>query len=180
MPSTREIRRRIRSVRNISQITRAMEMVSAAKMRRAQQRVVASRPYSDRLRDVIGDLASLRLEAEDAAAFPLLQQREIIEVQGTRVRRRGRHFVAQTSEERQALALEFCTLFLKGLLDKLVLPEVQPDTYVRNHYLHIDSARVPEFQQRLEEALRTLAEEFATDASVQTRFLNVLVTATPL
>jgi hypothetical protein len=51
---------------------------------------------------------------------------------------------------------------------------------VRNHYLHIDAARVPEFHQRLEEALRALAEEFATDASVQTRFLNVLVTATPL
>lgn len=110
----------------------------------------------------------------------ILQQREIIEVQGTRVRRRGRHFVAQTAEERQALALEFCTLFLKGLLDKLVLSEVQPETYMRNHYLHIDSARVPEFQQRLEEALRALAEEFATDTSMQTRFLNVLVTATPL
>ncbi|MBA3644197.1 MAG: F0F1 ATP synthase subunit gamma, partial [Chloroflexia bacterium] len=45
MASPREIRRRIRSVRNMAQITRAMEMVSAAKMRRAQQRVLASRPY---------------------------------------------------------------------------------------------------------------------------------------
>ena len=46
----REIRRRIRSGRNISQITRAMEMVAASKMRRAQQRVVATRPYADRMR----------------------------------------------------------------------------------------------------------------------------------
>ena len=78
MPSPREIRRRIRSVRNMSQITRAMEMVSASKMRRAQQRVLASRPYSERLQGVIADLASLRLDdAEGLAAYPLLQQREV-------------------------------------------------------------------------------------------------------
>jgi F-type H+-transporting ATPase subunit gamma len=78
--SSREIRRRIRSVRNISQITRAMEMVSASKMRRAQQRVTASRPYAERLQSVIADLASLQLDAEDLARFPLLQQREIKKV----------------------------------------------------------------------------------------------------
>ena len=78
MANAREIRRRIRSVRNMSQITRAMEMVSGAKMRRAQQRVLASRPYSERLQGVIADLASLRLDdAEGLAAFPLLQQRPI-------------------------------------------------------------------------------------------------------
>jgi F-type H+-transporting ATPase subunit gamma len=75
--SPREIRRRIRSVRNISQITRAMEMVSASKMRRAQQRVTASRPYSDRLQGVIADLAALQLDLEDIRQFPLLQHREI-------------------------------------------------------------------------------------------------------
>jgi F-type H+-transporting ATPase subunit gamma len=77
MPSTREIRRRIRSVKNVSQITRAMEMVAAAKMRKAQQRVLASRPYAERLRDVIGDLASLRIDASELQTFPLLTQREI-------------------------------------------------------------------------------------------------------
>jgi F-type H+-transporting ATPase subunit gamma len=75
--STREIRRRIRSVRNISQITRAMEMVSAAKMRKAQQRVLASRPYSERIQAVIGDLASLKIDGTETAAFPLLEQREV-------------------------------------------------------------------------------------------------------
>ena len=58
MPSTREIRRRIRSVKNMSQITRAMEMVSASKMRRAQRNVLATRPYADRLLDVMGELTS--------------------------------------------------------------------------------------------------------------------------
>lgn len=56
MPSTREIRRRIRSVKNLSQITRAMEMVSASKMRRAQRNVLATRPYSDRMIDLMGEL----------------------------------------------------------------------------------------------------------------------------
>jgi F-type H+-transporting ATPase subunit gamma len=56
VPSTREIRRRIRSVKNMTQITRAMEMVSASKMRRAQRNVLATRPYADRLLDVMGEL----------------------------------------------------------------------------------------------------------------------------
>ncbi|MFO7170582.1 MAG: F0F1 ATP synthase subunit gamma [Chloroflexota bacterium] len=58
MPSTREIRRRIRSVANLAQITRAMEMVSASKMRRAQRNVLATRPYADRLLDVMGELTA--------------------------------------------------------------------------------------------------------------------------
>lgn len=58
MPSTREIRRRIRSVKNLSQITRAMEMVSASKMRRAQRNVLATRPYADRMLDVMSELAA--------------------------------------------------------------------------------------------------------------------------
>ena len=77
MPSTREIRRRIRGVRNMSQITGAMEMVAASKMRRAQDRVTSGRPYSERLRGVLADLAALTLSAEELAEFPLLQQREI-------------------------------------------------------------------------------------------------------
>ncbi|NOK62106.1 MAG: F0F1 ATP synthase subunit gamma [Chloroflexi bacterium AL-W] len=56
MPSTREIRRRIKSVKNLSQITRAMEMVSASRMRRAQRNVLATRPYADRLLDVMSEL----------------------------------------------------------------------------------------------------------------------------
>lgn len=77
MASTREIRRRIRSVRNISQITRAMEMVAASKMRRSQQRVTASRPYAERIEAMISDLSALQLDSETLAAFPLLDKREI-------------------------------------------------------------------------------------------------------
>ena len=46
MPSLIDIRRRIRSVKNMQQITKAMKMVSAAKLRRAQDRVIAARPYA--------------------------------------------------------------------------------------------------------------------------------------
>ncbi len=58
MPSTREIRRRITSVKNLAQITRAMEMVSASKMRRAQRNVLATRPYADRILDVMSGLTA--------------------------------------------------------------------------------------------------------------------------
>lgn len=58
MPSSREIRRRIKSVKNVAQITRAMEMVAASKMRRAQRNVLATRPYADRMRDLIADLTA--------------------------------------------------------------------------------------------------------------------------
>jgi len=71
MPSLKDIKKRIGSVKNTSQITKAMKMVSAAKLRRAQEAVVAARPYADKMLDVISSLA-LR---EDADAHPLLQNR---------------------------------------------------------------------------------------------------------
>jgi F-type H+-transporting ATPase subunit gamma len=73
MASLRDIRRRIRSVRNISQITRAMQMVAASRMRRAQQRVLASRPYSDAVRTMIGELSQQR--ADSTTVHPLLRVR---------------------------------------------------------------------------------------------------------
>lgn len=57
MASTREIRGRIRSAKNVAKITRAMEMVSASKMRKAQRNVEATRPYVDRMIDVMSELA---------------------------------------------------------------------------------------------------------------------------
>ncbi|MDQ3448831.1 MAG: F0F1 ATP synthase subunit gamma, partial [Chloroflexota bacterium] len=72
MPSQREIRRRITSVRNIKQITRAMQFVAASKLKRAQDSTLQSRPYSDKLDEVLADLASV-LGDED---HPLLARRE--------------------------------------------------------------------------------------------------------
>ncbi|HET7038220.1 MAG TPA: F0F1 ATP synthase subunit gamma [Thermomicrobiaceae bacterium] len=76
MPTPREIRRRIRSVRNTSQITRAMEMVAASKMRRAQQHVTATRPYAERIAAMIGDVAAAA-SPQEQAQFPLLIQRPV-------------------------------------------------------------------------------------------------------
>jgi len=71
MPALIDIRRRIRSVKSTQQITKAMKMVSAAKLRRAQEAVVAARPFSNKLQQVIASLA----RREDQDAHPLLAQR---------------------------------------------------------------------------------------------------------
>src|SRR5262249_50936922 len=75
MPSLIDIRRRIRSVKNTQQITKAMKMVSAAKLRRAQDRVIASRPYAATLRKVLGNVAAAVAGDEEGAKNPLLAQR---------------------------------------------------------------------------------------------------------
>jgi len=70
--SQRDIRRRIGAVKNIKQITRAMQFVAASKLKRAQDATLASRPYSEKLDEVLADLAEV-LGAED---HPLLAERE--------------------------------------------------------------------------------------------------------
>jgi F-type H+-transporting ATPase subunit gamma len=72
MPSTIDIRRRIRSVKNTQQITKAMKMVAAAKLRRAQERMMAARPYAAALRQVLASVAS----RVDLTKHPLLEERE--------------------------------------------------------------------------------------------------------
>ncbi len=72
MASQREIRRRIAAVRNIKQITRAMQFVAASKLKRAQDSTLAARPYSDKIDEVLADLAAV-LSGED---HPLLAARE--------------------------------------------------------------------------------------------------------
>jgi F-type H+-transporting ATPase subunit gamma len=76
MPSIREIRERIRSVKNTAKITRAMQMVASSKMRRAQERVEQSRPYSEQLRALVTRLA--RAGGEDLGAeLALMKQRPV-------------------------------------------------------------------------------------------------------
>lgn len=72
MANLKVIKKRITSVKNTRQITKAMKMVSAAKLRRAQDAVVSARPYAEKMSQV---LASLALR-EDPESHPLLQQRE--------------------------------------------------------------------------------------------------------
>src|SRR5215470_15491828 len=79
MPSLQDLRRRVRAVKNMKQITKAMKMVAAARLRRAQERVVAGRPYTAKMMQILGDAARRAPEYKD----PLLagHQRDANQVQ---------------------------------------------------------------------------------------------------
>jgi F-type H+-transporting ATPase subunit gamma len=80
MPSLREIRRKIKSVKSTQQITRAMKMVAAARMRRAQSAIVASRPFAVKMEEAVRNLAALEVSADlqagrEAAIHPFFDGR---------------------------------------------------------------------------------------------------------
>ncbi|MDP2954648.1 MAG: ATP synthase F1 subunit gamma [Chloroflexota bacterium] len=75
MANIRVIKRRIRSVQSTAKITKAMEMIATSKMRRTQQRAVMARPYAEKMREVLADLAATRQEGE--SLHPLLQRRPV-------------------------------------------------------------------------------------------------------
>src|ERR1043165_5839859 len=72
MPNLLDIRRRIKSVKNTQQITKAIKMVSAAKLRRAQDRVVTARPFAIKMAEVLGELAK---RTDEEFHHPLLDYR---------------------------------------------------------------------------------------------------------
>jgi F-type H+-transporting ATPase subunit gamma len=74
MPSLIDIRRRIRSVKSTQQITRAMKLVSSAKLRRAQDRVLAARPYAAMLERLLADVAESS-KSDERLVHPLLAER---------------------------------------------------------------------------------------------------------
>ncbi len=65
MPSLQDLRRRVRAVKNMRQITKAMKMVAAARLRRAQERVTAARPYTNKMMQILGDAARRAPEYND-------------------------------------------------------------------------------------------------------------------
>jgi F-type H+-transporting ATPase subunit gamma len=74
MASTQDLKRRVRSISNTRKLTRAMELVASARLRRAQQRIEAMRPYADRMLELMGGTAG----AAGAVRLPLLEQRETV------------------------------------------------------------------------------------------------------
>src|SRR5947199_9239086 len=72
MPSLIDLRRRIRAVKNTQQITKAMKMVAASKLRRSQERMMNARPYAQQMRRVLGSVAS----RVNPSIHPLLTSRE--------------------------------------------------------------------------------------------------------
>ena len=75
MASLRDIRKRIRSVKNTRQITKAMKMVSAAKLRKAQDAILAARPYATMLDQIIADLSAR--SGDENLTHPLLVARPV-------------------------------------------------------------------------------------------------------
>ena len=75
MATVQDLKRRIRSVRNTRKITRAMELVAAAKLRRAEQRITALRPYAETMNELIAGVG----RAASSVRLPLLEQRESVE-----------------------------------------------------------------------------------------------------
>src|SRR5579875_2745050 len=75
--SARDIRRRIQATKNIASLTRALQQVATARLRRSQTRAAEARPYAEAIREVLAGLASGR-DAE--VAHPLLEQREVTDV----------------------------------------------------------------------------------------------------
>jgi hypothetical protein len=137
--------------------------------------------WREKIREPVNKHRPRSTRASDALVKKVeeaFQTRGLAEVKGGKVRKRGRHYVATGAEERRALALEFVALFAKTLIDKLALVQQDPPTYLRNHFLHISPDRLVEFQERLDESLRSIAQEFAEDPSPATRFLNVLASTT--
>lgn len=77
MPALKDIKRRIRSISTTQKTTNAMQLVAASKMRRAQARAVAARPYTEQMQTVLADLASLQTNDADEALHPLLARRPV-------------------------------------------------------------------------------------------------------
>src|SRR5437867_10190301 len=75
MASTQDLKRRIRSITNTRKLTRAMELVASARLRRAQMRIEAMRPYADRMMELMAGTA----RAAGSVRLPLLQRRENVQ-----------------------------------------------------------------------------------------------------
>jgi F-type H+-transporting ATPase subunit gamma len=126
MPSLRDIRRRIRSIRNTAKITKAMELVAASRLRRAQTRVTAARPYSEAMRALMAELGGIS-PGGGPSLHPLLVQREIRNVGvllvtpdrglagalNTNVIRRGTEVIVET-ERTDSHGVQVVTVGRKG------------------------------------------------------------------
>ena len=122
MANIRLIRQRIRGVSNIAKITKAMEMIAASRMRRAQERGLAGRPYSEKITQVIAALAALPMEGK--ALHPLLQRRPVAKIAVVHITPdRGlcgglvgnvNRKVASFILEQQAVAVKLVTVGRKG------------------------------------------------------------------
>jgi len=172
MPNLLDIRRRIKSVKNTQQITKAMKMVSAAKLKRAQDRVVTARPFANKMAEVLGELAK---RTDDDFHHPLLDQRGdqryllvlitadkgLCGAFNTNLTKAAQSFVRENSDK----TVEFMAIGRKGR------------DFFRNRQANITSeflgltgkGRV-EFSEALEVA-RTIIKEYTEDTGIDKVFV---------
>lgn len=134
--------------------------------------------WTREVQKALGEVGKKRPAVAVRTVMDTLKQQGLVEQKGERVRRAGKHYVPGSPEEKRSLAMEFCGIFAKGLLEKVVRQEAT--TYVRNHYLHIPEDRIEAFHRSLDAAVRQVVEEFTVDDPDTGKFLNVLMTSTPL
>ncbi|MBI1791877.1 MAG: ATP synthase F1 subunit gamma [Acidobacteria bacterium] len=196
MPSLIDIRRRIRSVKNTQQITKAMKMVSAAKLRRAQERVIAARPYAGLLRKMLANVAGAVVSSESAGVNPLLSAREERRIQLILIT--GEKGLAgafnsnaikaslRFAEERAGASLEFVLLGRKGrdFYRKRNAAIRGEHTGIMNKVLYADAAGIAReaaerFAQEEIDAVYVLYNEFRSAASQKLTVSRVLPVELP-
>ena len=180
MPSTRELRRRIRSVRSTRQITKAMELVSASKMRRASEGALASRPYSHRLLEVVQDILHTDGIRE---THPLLAVRPVFKVvaiaissdQGlagtynSAVIRQSLAFAREQQAQGRVVAFITWGRKVEQALVRAGIPVVQSYPHASTHPLPSDTAPLGTY---LVEAFRS--GQFDQVALISTDFISML------
>lgn len=179
-----------RELRRVLQAPRGLGGIEDADLAVLVSQAIAALPPDDEWMSVAAWRKSIRAvpqrpgRASSASSDQLthvekmLRERKLVDVRGGKIRSARSHYVAEGGDERLSLCVEFCALFVKGLLDKLALADVYTGTYLRKHYLHVQPDQLDEFQKQLDAAVTALVNKFAADASPRNPLLNVLITST--
>ena len=152
MPNLRDIRRRIRSVKSTQQITKAMKMVAAAKLRRSQENMIAARPYATKMLDVLNSLAAranqelhplLRVREEKVVrVLVVTADRGLCAAFNTNILRRASHFVAEREGLGQAVSLELAGRKCLDYFKRRPTPVEDTWTGLFNHLHYEDADRI--------------------------------------
>jgi hypothetical protein len=134
--------------------------------------------WAQEVQKAVGEVGRKRPTHSFNRILDILKRQGLIQIKGNRVRRGGRHYAPESPEEARSLAMEFCGIFTKGLLEKFVRREKK--TYVRNYYLHIPDKKIESFHRQLDAAVCQVVKEFAVDEQDDGKFVNVLTTSTPM
>lgn len=181
MASAREIRRRIRSIKNTAQITRAMQMVASSKMRRAQDNVLGARPYADELKKLVARLASQPMdEKQPLMSVRPLRKLGVILVTPDRglcgalpgnVNRRAGQLVVDEQKQNSQITASFITVGKKGREFA-----VRTQQHVIGEFTEIGDHPEPQVARSIARVAidAYLAEELDAVYLVYTRFISTL------